>query len=73
MKERQRPRDKVLWVLGESCGKMSMIRLRSQTRLPKAELDSNLEEMEIENKVVIKGNKQIIHMTEIGEDARTRY
>jgi DNA-binding IclR family transcriptional regulator len=58
MKEQQTPRDKVLWILGSSDGKLSISRLRQQTGLPKAELDSIIEGLERENKIIIRGNKR---------------
>jgi hypothetical protein len=45
MKEQQTPRDKVLWILGSSDGKLSITRLRSMTGLKKAGLDVVLEEL----------------------------
>jgi hypothetical protein len=55
MREPQTPRDKVLWALGESGGKLSISRLRSQTDLLKSELDAILEDLEKEDKIIIRG------------------
>jgi len=54
MKEQQTPRDKVLWALGSFDGQLSMTRLRQQTDLTKAELDPILDELEKENKIIIR-------------------
>jgi hypothetical protein len=55
MREQQTPRDKVLWILGESGVKLSISRLRSQTDLLKSKLDAILEDLEKENRVIIRG------------------
>jgi len=54
MKEQQTPRVKVLWILGSNDGKLSISRLRSMTGLKKADLDIVLEELERENRIVIR-------------------
>ena len=54
MREHQTPRDKVLWALGSFDGQLSMTRLCQQTDLTKAELDTILDELEKENKVVVR-------------------
>ena len=54
MKEQQTPRAKVLWILGSSDGNLSISRLRSMTGLKKAGLDIVLEELERENRIVIR-------------------
>jgi hypothetical protein len=50
----QSPKDKVLWTLKSSGGEMSISRLRQHTELTKAELDIILEELERENRIVIR-------------------
>jgi len=54
MNKQQTPRVKVLWALGSSDGKLSISRFRSMTGLKKAGLDIVLEELERENRIVIR-------------------
>ena len=54
MRVNQTPRDKVLWTLGSHGGEISISRLRSMTGLKKAGLDIVLEELEGENRIVIR-------------------
>ncbi len=58
MREPQSPRDKVLWTLGSSDGKLSISKLRKHTGLLKAELDSIIEDLEKDVRVIIKGDKR---------------
>jgi hypothetical protein len=59
MKELQTPHDKVLWTL-KSSGEMSISRLRQQAGLIKACLDIVLEELEGENRIVIKHGSAVL-------------
>ena len=54
MKEQQTPRNRVLSILGSNDDKLSISRLRSMEGLKKAGLDIALEELERENRIVIR-------------------
>jgi hypothetical protein len=64
MRHPQTPCDKVLWILGSSCGEMSISRLRQQTGLTKAGLDivlGGLERGEFDsNKASIGNTEELI-------------
>jgi uncharacterized protein len=61
MRVQQSSKDKVLWALGSSGGKISISRLRKHTELTKAELDDIFDELEREDKIIMgAGRRKIV-------------
>ena len=54
-------KNKDLWVLGSSDGKISLSRLHKHTEITKAELDDILDELEREDEIIIgTGRRKIV-------------